>query len=259
MNTLIETGYVIENAKDLLSDDDFKLLNKISTELCNSNKEHLKFYQFEYCLNKDDVEYFDLRGHKASVKFSDRIDVFGGDSDKMFSVDMKKKIVKKYFDSVQTYGETFYKDDTFRTLSNKIANAVADKYYPHIFKLEESRKQQIHYVTTRIATYDNECHITKHRDGFSNKRLFVLLIYLNDEWEESNGGELVIYDKKNEKISHTPKAPSVCILDFTKNNLEHEVLKVISGTRYTYVAFYEVSDSLMSTDEWKEHKIKKIM
>lgn len=258
MNTLIENGYVIEDAKNLLSDNDFKELDDICNELSTSGEQYIKFYQFEYCLTKEDVEYFNLNGHKASVKFNDRIDVDGG-KDKEFAVSMKKKIIEKHFDSVQTYGESFYKMENFKALSDKISHAIADKYYSHIFKEDVSRKKEISYTAMRIATYDNDCHIAKHRDGFSNKRLFVLLIYLNKEWDESNGGQLVIFDKNNEKISHIPKAPSICVLDFTKNNLEHEVLKVINGTRYTFVAFYEVSDSMMLTNEWKEHKIKKIM
>jgi Rps23 Pro-64 3,4-dihydroxylase Tpa1-like proline 4-hydroxylase len=256
MNTLVENGYIIEDAKDLLSEEDFKELDGLCDAISDSEKKHTKFYQFEYCLTKEDVNYFDLTGENASVKFSDRIDV-SDSTEKKFSVEMKKKLIQKHFDSVQTYAESFYKIERFSYLSDKISHAIADKYYSHIFNLDDSIKKEIRSTTQRIATYDNECHITKHKDGFNYKRLFVILIYLNKEWEETNGGDLVIYTKNNDKISLTPKAPSVCVLDFTKNNLEHEVLKVIDGTRYTYVSFYEVSETLMLTDEWKEHKIKK--
>jgi Rps23 Pro-64 3,4-dihydroxylase Tpa1-like proline 4-hydroxylase len=258
MNTLIENGYIIEDAKDLLSEEHFKELDTLCDEINASQKKHTKFYQFEYCLTKEDVEYFGLTGHKSSVKFADRIE-FGDTPEKNFAIEMKKKLIQKYFDSIQTYAESFYKIERFSFLSDKISHAIADKYYSHIFNLDDFRKKEIRGTTQRIATYDDECHIAKHRDGFNNKRLFVILIYLNKEWEEINGGDLVIYTKNNDRISLTPKAPSVCVLDFTKNNLEHEVLKVIDGTRYTYVSFYEVSETLTMTNEWKEHKIKKLM
>ena len=258
MNTLVENGYIIEDAKDLLSEEHFKELDTLCDEINASQKKHTKFYQFEYCLTKEDVDYFGLTGEKASVKFADRIDI-GDSPEKKFSIEMKKKLIRKYFDSVQTYAESFYKIERFSFLCDKISHAIADKYYSHIFNLDNLKKKEIRSTTQRIATYDNECHIAKHKDGFSDKRLFVILLYLNKEWEEANGGDLVIYTKNNDKISLTPKAPSVCVLDFTKNNLEHEVLKVIDGTRYTYVSFYEVSETLMLTDEWKEHKIKKMI
>lgn len=257
MNTLVENGYVIENAKDLLSEEHFKELDTLCDEINASQKQFTKFYEFEYCLTKEDVSHFGLTGQKSSVKFVDRID-YSDSTEKKFLVEMKKKIIKKYFDSVQTYAESFYKIERFSYLSDKISHAIADKYYSHIFNLDDFRKKQIHSTTQRVATYDEECHIAKHRDGFNNKRLFVILIYLNKEWEETNGGDLVIYTKNNERISLTPKAPSVCVLDFTQNNLEHEVLKVIKDTRYTYVSFYEVSESLIMTEEWKQHKIKKM-
>lgn len=255
MNTLIENGYVIENAKDLLLDSDYKVLDIISDNICASDKNNIDFYQFDYCLTKNDVDYFNLKGHRASVKFSERVD-FQNNNEKIHIIEMKKKIIEKYFDSIQTYAESFYKKDTIDLLCKKISHKIADKYYSHIFNLNNNKKNQIQKTTDRIAVYDSDCHITKHRDGYSDKKLFVILIYLNKEWGESNGGDLVIYDKNNYKVTLAPKAPSVCILDFTKNNLQHEVLKVLSGIRYTYVSFYEVSDSLASTNEWKEHKIK---
>jgi hypothetical protein len=258
MNTLVENGYIIEDAKDLLSEEHFKELDTLCDSISTSEKKYTKFYQFEYCFTKEDTSYFGLTGENSSVKFVDRIDI-GDSPEKKFSVKMKKKLIQKYFDSVQTYAESFYEIDRFSYLCDKMSHAIADKYYSHIFNLDNFRKKEIHSTTKRIATYDEDCHIAKHKDGFNNKRLFVILVYLNKEWEDTNGGDLVIYSKNNDKISLTPKAPSVCVLDFTKNNLEHEVLKVIDGTRYTYVSFYEVSESLMITDEWKKHKIKKMI
>jgi hypothetical protein len=50
MNTLVENGYIIEDAKDLLSEEHFKELDTLCDSISTSEKKHTKFYQFEYCL-----------------------------------------------------------------------------------------------------------------------------------------------------------------------------------------------------------------
>ena len=61
-------------------------------------------------------------------------------------------------------------------------------------------------------------------------------MYLNDDWESGYGGEIVV----NEEITIPPLFGNIVILDFTENNIEHEVPKVINENfeRFAIIKFF---------------------
>lgn len=87
------------------------------------------------------------------------------------------------------------------------------------------------YSTTTLFTKD--CFIDLHRDGANNDRIAGILIYLNKNYDESNGGLLII--ENEEKI--IPEFGNVVLLDYTQNNVQHEVTKVIEKDRRAICAF----------------------
>jgi hypothetical protein len=250
MNKLIDEGYVIDDPKDLLSDADYAMLNNFSKELSDSKNKLISFYEFDSNLKKEDVEYFNLSGEDASVKITERIQ-YGDDHRRALGVKIKKAILKRDMDTSQIYCESSYDVTKFFYLREKICQAISKKYYSHIFG---EKRVNFNCNTTRIAAYDEGCFIKKHRDGWSNNRIFVILLYLNQEWPKENGGELLVYDKNGNVIDVTPNGPKLCVLDFTQNNLEHEVKEIISGVRYNLVSFVEVNDDIVNTDAWKQNK-----
>ena len=70
--------------------------------------------------------------------------------------------------------------------------------------------------------YNKLCYINKHQDGSAGHRLTNILIYLNDDYAEGMGGEIII---NNEKVN--PELGKVAILDFSENNPQHEVTEVL--------------------------------
>jgi len=85
-----------------------------------------------------------------------------------------------------------------------------------------------------LGIKDFECHLAKypqgsfykkHLDRFSNdsSRVFSFIFYLHETWEKSDGGELVLYDKKGEMMEKIiPVSGSmVC---FMSEEIPHEVL-----------------------------------
>jgi hypothetical protein len=92
-----------------------------------------------------------------------------------------------------------------------------------------------------LSLYNKNCFIQNHKDGYDNdqKRLCVILLYLNKDWEKGMGGELVITDLDGNKIEIEPKFGNFAILDFTSGNLEHEVKKITSDifNRQTLISF----------------------
>ena len=92
----------------------------------------------------------------------------------------------------------------------------------------------------RIALPWQECHLaaypvgsfyTRHFDQFreTNNRIFSAILYLNENWQESDGGQLRVYNE----TSHEDLAPLfgrfVC---FRSDVVEHEVLPT-NRTRFS--------------------------
>jgi SM-20-related protein len=73
------------------------------------------------------------------------------------------------------------------------------------------------------ALYEPGGYYKKHKDQFKDnqKRQFTLITYLNDNWQEDDGGELVVYKNNGEEKIAPTMGKTVF---FKSNELEHEVL-----------------------------------
>jgi SM-20-related protein len=73
------------------------------------------------------------------------------------------------------------------------------------------------------ALYEEGSFYKKHLDQFSknDSRVFSMIMYLNANWQEGDGGELVIY-KENETVKIAPSLGRMVFFD--SENLVHEVL-----------------------------------
>ena len=76
---------------------------------------------------------------------------------------------------------------------------------------------------SHYAHYDLGSFYKKHRDQFKvdSGRKFSVVVYLNDLWQEEDGGQLIIY-RKDDQISVSPQGGKVVFFQSDKN--EHEVL-----------------------------------
>lgn len=84
-----------------------------------------------------------------------------------------------------------------------------------------------------LTLYNDGCFIIPHEDGEDPNRILGILIYLNKNYDESNGGNLIL--KNETKI--VPEYGKVVVIDYTQNSVNHEVTKVINGERYAICAF----------------------
>lgn len=74
-----------------------------------------------------------------------------------------------------------------------------------------------------LAHYPEGTFYKRHLDSFSDRsnRMISMIIYLNQNWQKGDGGELVIY-KGNDAITIEP-LENRCVI-FKSQELEHEVL-----------------------------------
>lgn len=90
---------------------------------------------------------------------------------------------------------------------------------------------------TDVTLYLKNNYINAHQDSEGDfNRLCVMLIYLNEDWENGYGGEIVV----DEELVIPPSFGNVVILDFTQNNISHEVLKIVNEDfeRFALIKFF---------------------
>lgn len=73
------------------------------------------------------------------------------------------------------------------------------------------------------ALYEKGTFYKKHLDQFQDNksRAFTMIMYLNVDWKEEDGGNLCIYHEKHKQIVNPKSGSSVF---FKSSDLEHEVL-----------------------------------
>ncbi len=104
-----------------------------------------------------------------------------------------------------------------------------------------------------MGLFDYECHLAhypkgafykKHLDAFKGKsnRKLTTVLYLNPEWNESDGGELVIYGKRGEVLEKVlPKRGTLVV--FLSDQFVHEVLPS-QRDRFSLTGWFRLNASI---------------
>lgn len=74
------------------------------------------------------------------------------------------------------------------------------------------------------AVYEQGSFYKRHKDQFKNddNRKYSLITYLNENWQEEDGGQLQVYE--NDTVQHILPRSKTAVL-FKSDRTEHEVLK----------------------------------
>ena len=81
------------------------------------------------------------------------------------------------------------------------------------------------YYESHFAIYDEGDFYEKHLDSFKNSknRVVTTVYYMNEDWDEDDGGELVVYDEDNNFLAQvSPNANTLIV--FMSEKFPHEVL-----------------------------------
>jgi len=111
-----------------------------------------------------------------------------------------------------------------RKHDNEFENAFFDHIEDFIRYLNHSCYAGITGYEFHYSLYEIGSFYKKHLDQFQNNqsRQYSLISYLNNDWKEEDGGNLLIHQlNNNQKISPTQGKT----VFFKSNELEHEVLK----------------------------------
>lgn len=215
-----------------LSDFDMEFYNWLSNIKCNETTSFKE--RFTYL--KADVSY-------STGGLYERVnDDFGS-----FEKAEEKK--NEFFDLIQTpvknllgssptlhASQIWYHRDIYTLLDiSKLKiddyESHAKKIVTHFFDIDESQK----YSFLNFATYyDNGCKLENHSDGTGTGRICALLIYLNETYDEKDGGCLVL----NNTEVVVPTFGKVAIIDLQSFDIPHMVTEVVGGIgRYALLSF----------------------
>lgn len=101
----------------------------------------------------------------------------------------------------------------YLALAKELQDEINQRFYLGLFELE------VHF-----ALYSPNAFYKRHLDQHKNldTRVLTLITYLNENWDEADGGELQIYLNTGQTVSVTPRAGTVVC--FFSADFEHEVL-----------------------------------
>lgn len=87
---------------------------------------------------------------------------------------------------------------------------------------------------SNFTYYAVGCHLRDHSDGTGTGRLCACLIYLNEVYDENDGGCLIL----NNELKVIPVLGNIAIIDLWTYDIRHEVTKVTGGEgRYAVLSF----------------------
>jgi SM-20-related protein len=110
-----------------------------------------------------------------------------------------------------------------RSHDNEYENDFFDQIDDFIKYLNRSCFAGINGYEFHYSLYEIGSFYQKHLDQFNNNpsRKYSMIRYLNEDWQESDGGQLMIYQNYNNKKVNPTQGKTVF---FKSNELQHEVL-----------------------------------
>jgi len=173
------------------------------------------------------LDEYDLEP-RADIEFKEENNVTGLSQKMHMNEKIKLKSMLDYLDKKIFVQQFFWNDmSTVRLSDFKSAyKSVLD-----IYNKKEVKE------TANVQTYLPGSFIKKHDDGIVKDRFAVVLIPLNSKPKGASGGDLILYTKEDKEIVIESNKGDVVILDFTQNNLKHQVTTVEDWCRVSFVSF----------------------
>lgn len=229
-----EQGYlldILENYTDLI---DFEKFKNIKSKIDSKNIK--RFSRYDYWYKFKDLSYMEEIVYENFLKRDSNLDITDFVYQKSHEY-MVKKMQECDFYPTWVFGTSMDEE-----IDNLINGDVISNFQENFARKYYSDKNYKSYMkNVKLQFYDKDCEIKLHDDGKPADRICVFLYFLNNEWDNENGGHLVLYNKNSEPIKINPVFPNFVVLD-SDLNLFHEVEKVNKNIKYNIVSFYSGID-----------------
>lgn len=217
-----------------LSDFDPEFYNWLLPVKCDKNnnfKERFTYLRADTNSEKTGIRVHNINNdfgsfEKAEEKKNELVSLINSYEDDLLGVGDAKLFINQiwYFNDLNAFIEKSNLDFYYY-----------QKYVEKIVSYFFDRDILEEYKFLSTATlYDKDCLLTNHSDGIQMDRICVVLIYLNEGYDEKDGGCLVLND--TEVVP--PTFGKVAIIDLHNFDIKHMVTKVTGGIgRNTLLSF----------------------
>jgi Rps23 Pro-64 3,4-dihydroxylase Tpa1-like proline 4-hydroxylase len=139
------------------------------------------------------------------------------------------------------YSQMWYYTDLRNVVDGEEINKF-EKYIKnmmiHFFNFEETQEYSL--FAPSFTYYNDGCYLQNHSDGTGTGRICALLIYLNESYDEKDGGVLILNDTE----SVIPTFGKVALIDLQTFDIKHMVTKVEGGMgRYALLSFIKTKEN----------------
>lgn len=177
---------------------------------------------------------FDYHGDEV-VQSSEEYETHDLCNQKKF--DLLKKYNESGIDQIWLQRDANFPDDNFAKDMSKIFYNILEYFYG------KTEKDVI--MGMQWTLYNEGCFLKDHNDGQGDEyqNTCAILIYLNEDWQEEWGGNLILRNTKkttDTEVAHRviPKFGKVAIIDLEVFDTSHAVEKVIGEhNRFTILSF----------------------
>lgn len=98
------------------------------------------------------------------------------------------------------------------------------------------------------AHYAPSAFYKRHMDAFKggdSRRVLTTVLYLNQDWQAADGGQLVIYDKDSDQVISTVMPEMGTLVVFLSEDFPHEVL-ACKRDRYSIAGWFRIQDPMQA-------------
>jgi len=213
---LKETGYCSFDLKDF-DESLFKYIEKYKSSTELSRKEN----------------YTSLRADFTGDYWTK---IYGNINTDMGSFEAANNKKEKILAEIKNTNKDMFQIWLFHDVSDNNLKKVYDKITKHFFDLDDSEELSIELSST---LYNDRCFLHDHIDGKSPVKNYAsILIYLNENWNQEDGGNLIL--RGDDKIDYkvVPEFGRVAMIDLQNFDIYHAVEKVINNKeRCCLIAF----------------------
>jgi len=213
---LKETGYCSFDLKDF-DESLFKYIEKYKSSTELSRKEN----------------YTSLRADFTGDYWTK---IYGNINTDMGSFEAANNKKEEILAEIKNTNKDMFQIWLFHNVSDNNLKKVYDKITKHFFDLDDSEELSIELSST---LYNDRCFLHDHIDGKSPVKNYAsILIYLNENWNQEDGGNLIL--RGDDKIDYkvVPEFGRVAMIDLQNFDIYHAVEKVINNKeRCCLIAF----------------------
>jgi Rps23 Pro-64 3,4-dihydroxylase Tpa1-like proline 4-hydroxylase len=135
--------------------------------------------------------------------------------------------LKKEYAPLKQWQFWYVENSLGKYISNEEIEYIKENVFRNLIKqCYEASLYNLEMFNLSYTMYNKQCYINPHSDGLSTYKLCNILLYLNEDYEDGFGGELIV----NDNVIIKPEFGTIAVLDFTKVNPKHEVTEVIHDT-----------------------------